>query len=103
MIDEDATRVTGTMNYSTGVIASLRSVVDSETGENGGITRRVTSLEDMIFDINLQIATQEERITSRMDRMRAQFTSLDIKLAEMNSLSEYLAQNLPGNSNNKDD
>jgi flagellar hook-associated protein 2 len=83
-----------------GIATQIRNMADRLLGSDGTITTRSDGLRKRI-DLNQD---RQERLTNRIDqiekRLRAQYTALDRQMAQLNSLSGYIAQQLTVFNNN---
>jgi len=67
----------------------LDVVLDPDTGS---MALRQDSLDDQIDDLDDQIGRSEANLAIYESALRAQFTNLELILAEMNSMGSYLTQ-----------
>lgn len=82
-----------------GIATQLRAMADRVLGIEGSINTRTDGLRKRI-DLNQdRQALLEDRITMMEKRLRAQYTALDKQMASLNSLSNYVTQQLSAMSN----
>ena len=89
-------------NSENGFIALLEDVVEGYTESEGILTARTDGLNDEKESIDEDIERIELRLESTEARLRAQFSSLDTLLNQLNSTSAFLTQqlaNLPLSNN----
>ena len=89
-----ATGSRGTVNYSEGYAFQLKEVVDDLLGDDGPIFSRTDGINRRIDDIQDRRDILNKRIAGIEERYRAQFTSLDILLSNMQSTSDFLSQQI---------
>lgn len=89
-------------NADNGFITLLEDVIEGYTESEGILTARTDGLNDEKESIDEDIERIELRLESTEARLRAQFNSLDTLLAQLNSTSTFLTQqlaNLPLSNN----
>jgi len=87
-----------------GIATQLRAMADQVLGIEGSISTRTEGLRKRI-DLNQDRQDLlEDRIAMIEKRLRAQYTALDKQMASLNSLSNYVTQQLSAlnNSSSKD-
>lgn len=95
LVTATTTGYVGTLTISTGIGIQLEEILDSLTdSEDGILTSRQEGLTDSIDDINDQITAIQDRMEREETRLRSQFASLEVLLAQMNSTSSFLTQQL---------
>jgi len=82
-----------------GVTSKLKAVADSFLGTKGLINAAKDGTNDTIKDLAKQYEATSYRIDAKMAAYSAQFTALDSMVAQMNSVSSYLTQQLTMLSN----
>ena len=86
-----------------GIATQLRAMADQVLGIEGSISTRSEGLRKRL-DLNQDRQDQlEDRITMVEKRLRAQYTALDRQMASLNSLSNYVTQQLSAMSNSSSD
>src|SRR5262249_21356100 len=93
-LDDDPDAVAHLFGSENGVAARLFAQVDTRLSSSGDLESRNASLKkdlDRVADDKEALALRMEQIESRY---RKQFTALDSLLAQMQSTSSYLAQQL---------
>jgi flagellar hook-associated protein 2 len=87
-----------------GFAMAIRRYADGALGFDGSLSTHKQGLTDRIERNSDQQARLEDRMTDIEKRMRSQYTALDRQMAQLNSLSDYVAQQVKilGNSNNSD-
>ncbi|GAB4392921.1 MAG: hypothetical protein Tsb005_09000 [Gammaproteobacteria bacterium] len=90
----------GTINFSRGIAVQLNEVIDSFlAGDEGAFTTKTNILNNQVDDLDEQREALALRLESLEARLIRQFTALDTLLAQFNSTSQFLTQqlaNLPG-------
>ena len=82
-----------------GIATRLRAMADQVLSIDGSISTRTEGLRKRI-DMNQDRQEQlEDRITLMEKRLRAQYTALDKQMASLNSLSNYVSQQIAALSN----
>ena len=89
-----ATGARGTVNVTVGIAAQLDELLDAYLGSDSPLDSRTDSLNDYIADIGEEREKLSERLDRLEQRLLAQFTALDTLLAQLQSTSTYLAQQL---------
>ena len=84
----------GTLNYAIGYASTLKSWATSIIASDGILTSRTDGIDKTITDIGKRRTELETRLIGVEKRYRAQFTALDVMLANMNTTSTYLTQQL---------
>ena len=79
-----------------GVAEQLRSVINQMIGTDGSISSRTTGLQDRLTRNQKDQDRLEDRVTATEKRLRAQYSSLDTRMAGLNSLQTYLTQQITG-------
>lgn len=79
-----------------GLAAKLGSIVTAFTGKDGVFTSRTEQLNTQLKSVATQREQSERRLAGIEDRYRKQFTALDVMLAQSQSTSNFLAQQLAG-------
>jgi len=82
-----------------GLAVKLSDLLDQYIGTSGVLDQRAQTLNSMVKDISEQRTALNDHLTVLQDRYTKQFNALDTLLAQMQSTSSYLTQqlaNLPG-------
>lgn len=82
------------LSGTNGLGSRLTTVTETFTRSGGLIGSTTDGINKNIADIKKQYAITEERIDAKMENYRRQFTALDSMVAQMNSVSSYLTQQL---------
>lgn len=98
LFEDGQTELKGSMYYTDGTIAKMRSTIDTALSDKGSIGRRIESLGKMVEDVDDRVSTLNSRINMRMDRLRLSLNNMDIYLQKMDSLSQFLSQKLTNNN-----
>ncbi|SHI18941.1 flagellar filament capping protein FliD [Pollutimonas bauzanensis] len=85
-----------------GISKQLGAVADTYVKSGGLINSAADSMTDTLKQMNKQYQAESDRIDARMENYRKQFTALDTAMAQMNSVSSYLTQQLAMLSNLND-
>ncbi|MCX7012424.1 MAG: flagellar filament capping protein FliD [Candidatus Sumerlaeota bacterium] len=90
-----ASSTSATMTVSRGAASQALGLIEQYTNSsNGVLTLRSHGLDQSIKDINDRIQTLEDRMTAREESYRQQFTHLETILAQYQSQSEFLTNQL---------
>ncbi len=79
---------------STGYAARLSTVVEEFVASDGPIESRIDGINSQLSDISDERAALDLRAEVLEKRYRGQFTALDQLVAELNTISSFLSQNL---------
>lgn len=82
----------------TGYLATIRTAVETATGDDGVINNAKTNLDARIDDIDDTILRYERRLEGIEAGYRRQFTAMETLLAQLNSQSSFLSNQLAGGS-----
>lgn len=82
-----------------GYAERLTAVLDGIVGDDGQVTARTDSLQTRLKDLGRQQDALDLRMERVETRYRTQFTALDTLIAQMNSTSSYLTQQLASLAN----
>lgn len=77
-----------------GISAKMASVADTFVKSGGSISTATDSMNNTLKDLEKQYEAMSDRIDAKMETYRQQFTRLDTMMAQMNSVSSYLTQQL---------
>jgi flagellar hook-associated protein 2 len=98
-LDSDRAGVAAMFKGDNSLAARMVGVIDGIVGDNGQVEARTDSLQARLKDL----ARQQEQLDVRMERVetryRSQFTSLDTLIAQMNTTSSFLTQQLANLAN----
>ena len=75
-----------------GLAGSLTTTLDQLLGGEGVVKRSINGAETRIKSLNERYERMEVSIERNIQRYRAQFSQLDVMVAQMNSMSDYLGQ-----------
>ncbi len=84
----------GTVNVTVGIAAQLDGLLDALLDADSPLDSRTDALNDYIADIGKEREKLSERLGRLEQRLLAQFTALDTMLAQLQSTSTFLAQQL---------
>ncbi|WP_172119072.1 flagellar filament capping protein FliD [Halomonas hibernica] len=79
-------------NKDGGLAGKLNSSIDQMTSSNGVLKGAISGAESNVKSLDERYARMEKSIEGTLTRYRAQFSQLDVMVAEMNSMSSYLTQ-----------
>jgi flagellar hook-associated protein 2 len=100
VLDQDFTAVAQLFSSENGLANKLDDVIDRYISDDGGIlVARTDGLQSRIDEIDEDRERLELRLEALEARYRAQFTAMDTLVAQMQSMGDYLTQqlaNLPG-------
>lgn len=77
-----------------GVARGIRDFTRDALATEGSAALREKSLKDTVNRKSEEMRRIEERAARNEQRLRAQYTALDTKMAQYNSLSNYITQQL---------
>jgi flagellar hook-associated protein 2 len=77
-----------------GISKKMAGVADTFVKSDGLISSATDSMKTSLKDLEKQYAAASDRIDQKMENYRQQFTRLDTMVAQMNSVSSYLTQQL---------
>lgn len=89
-----ATGSRDTLNFARGFASSLLDTLDAYLDSDGILDDRSASLDAQTSDVEAERALLDERILTLEERLREEFTQLEIVLAQLQSTSEFLTQQL---------
>lgn len=76
------------------IVSRLESYLDSLVGSDGTLTTRRESGEEQIDRLAKQIATKEDLLTEKEQRLVQRFTALEVALARLQSQSSQIASQI---------
>lgn len=82
----------GGVDGSKGLGNTVSDYIDGVNGDSGALTNATNGLTDSLKDLNDKYTQTQDRIQSTMDRYKAQFTALDVLVAQLNQTKSYLTQ-----------
>jgi flagellar hook-associated protein 2 len=86
---------TSSQGFAVKLIDAIDNMVENYASDQKGILlARQDGLQSTIDRLDEQIASQEDRINSVMERTRAQFNSLEVLMGQYQTTSSYLASQL---------
>jgi flagellar hook-associated protein 2 len=77
-----------------GISARMTTVADAYVKSGGIISTTTDSITNTLKDLEDQYNATSDRIDTKMETYRQQFTQLDALVSQMNSTSAYLSQQL---------
>jgi flagellar hook-associated protein 2 len=84
----------GTVTYAQGIGYGLDQTLTSLLGTDGALDARTDGLQSTISDLDKRKAAMQTRLDAVQQAYLNQFNALDTELAQLSSLSTYLAQQL---------
>ena len=84
----------GAVTFSRGLASKLNSLLTGFQTEDGQLTAKTDSINDQIESINEERADLLKRVAEIEERYRRQFSALDVLIAQLNSTSDFLQQQL---------
>lgn len=102
-IPDDVTGNLGNVRIVNGLAAMLPDMVERLTGSTGVLGTRTSGVEKRIESLQADIVKQQKRIGAQETRLRRQFTAMEVAMAQLNSLGDYISQQMEAmrNSNKK--
>jgi flagellar hook-associated protein 2 len=91
---KDPTDVQNVLGGTAGVGSAVQTLTTNMLETGGLFSNAEDGLNQTLKDLQSQYTETSNRITADMDNYRQQFTALDSMVAQMNSLSSYLNQQL---------
>lgn len=82
----------GTNSSNDGFAQRIRSYVDGALSATGRVSSRQAGLQKLIDNNNKSIDKLEDRVASTEARLRARYSLLDTQMSKLNSLSDYVSQ-----------
>ncbi|CBL46741.1 Flagellar hook-associated protein 2 [gamma proteobacterium HdN1] len=82
-----------------GVLKKFNTAVNDLTGSKGGIAKRTEMYKTQLDDLKKQKADFEIRMESYTDRLRKQFTNMDILVAKFKNSGDFLTQQFSAMNN----
>lgn len=83
----------GSVTYSPGIAQSLAAFsVQSTQAPGGVIASSITGLQNTLSSVNSNIAQQQQLVTTEKKMLTQEFTAMEEALAQLNSVSKFLAQ-----------
>lgn len=98
-LNTNMVNVQGLFSGENGISKSISSTADLFVKSGGIISNATDGINRGLKNLEEQYNAASARISSRMDIYRAQFQKLDVMMAQMNSTSSYLNQQLSAISN----
>lgn len=86
--------VQGLFSGENGISKKMAAVADTFVKSGGLISSATDSMTTTLKDLEKQYSAMSDRIDQKMETYRQQFTRLDTMVAQMNSVSSYLTQQL---------
>lgn len=96
LLASDPEDIQSLLGGSTGIGDAFQTLTDNLLQSGGPFSSATASANGMLNDLKAQYDQTSDRIATQMDTYRQQFTALDAAMAQMNSLSTYLTQQLSG-------
>ena len=93
-MDDDFNAVVEFFAGDNGLATRLEGMLGTYLGSNGLISQREESLNSELNDINEERADLNVEMQQYEDRLRAKYGAMDLVVAELNSTSAFLSQQL---------
>lgn len=77
-----------------GIADNIKSFIQGALSIEGSVSIRENTLKESVARKNKEISSIEDRASRTEQRLRAQYTALDVKMAQYNGLSNYISQQL---------
>ncbi|HEX8601052.1 MAG TPA: flagellar filament capping protein FliD [Pseudoduganella sp.] len=90
----------GTVSFSQGYAYQLNNLATTMLGKTGQITSRTDGINKSIKDVQKQSDAFSDKLTGIEARYRKQYSALDVMLANMQTTSSYLTQQLASIASN---
>lgn len=101
IIPDDTSGSLGRVRIADGVGESLPSIIDSLSTGRGILASRTSGIDTRITQLEENITRQERRTAQVEQRLRRQFTNLEVTLGKLQSLGDYVSQQLAALSPSK--
>jgi len=98
-IPDDVTGNLGDVRIVNGLAAMLPDMVERLTGSSGVLGTRTSGVDKRIESLQADILKQQKRISTQEDRLRRQFTAMEVSMAQLNSLGDYITQQMEAMAN----
>ncbi|WP_332778040.1 flagellar filament capping protein FliD [Polaromonas sp.] len=85
----------------TGYGKQVSALVDTFTSTSGMLSVATEGVKTSLKSLDTQYAATEDRVQTKVERYREQFTQLDMLVARMNSTNSYLSQQFANMSSSK--
>ncbi|MDM7456728.1 MAG: flagellar filament capping protein FliD [Tepidimonas sp.] len=82
------------LSSGAGIADNIKTFIQGALSIEGSVSIRENTLKESIARKNKEISGIEERTSRTEQRLRAQYTALDVKMAQYNGLSNYISQQL---------
>ena len=99
LIPDDTSGILGKARVVDGLGESLPDILDSLMGGSGVLKSRTDGIQRTIDDLGLQVGKQNARMGKVEERLRRQFTSLEVNIGQLQALGDYVNAQL-GSLNN---
>lgn len=93
-IPNDTVGILGQVRIADGVSEALPSLIDAFTGPGGLLRSRTDGIDSRIDAFEEDILAQERRAQQVEERLRRQFSNLEVTLGRMQALGDYVSQQL---------
>lgn len=100
-LDSDFDAVANLVAGDNGVLKSFNKAIDDVTGVDGSIAKREKTVNGQLDDLHKQMDNFETRMTAFTDRIRKQFTNMDIIVAQFKNTGDFLTQQLNASTSSK--
>ncbi len=94
IIPDDTSGSLGRVRIADGVGESLPSIIDNLSTGRGILASRTSGIDARITQLEENITRQERRTAQVEERLRRQFTNLEVTLGRLQSLGDYVSQQL---------
>ncbi len=101
IIPDDTSGALGQVRIADGIGESLPSIIDSLSTGRGILASRTSGIDTRITQLEENITRQERRTAQVELRLRRQFTNLEVTLGKLQSLGDYVSQQLAALSPSK--
>ncbi len=99
LIPNDISGNLGRVRIADGIAESLPDVIDGLSTGRGILASREDGITDRISELETRITKQQSRTAKVEERLRRQFTNLEVTLGRLQSLGDYVSQQLAALSN----
>lgn len=87
----------GTMAMMQTVAARVGEVAErASNAKDGTLTTKITSKESVVKDLGSQVTKWDERLAARRAQLVAQFSSMEVRLSQLNSTQSWLTNQIAG-------
>jgi flagellar hook-associated protein 2 len=84
-----------------GLAEKFPSILNGLTGFRGVIKSRSEGVSTRIRSLDAEITRQQRRMATQEDRLRRQFTNMEVTMGKLDALGSYITQQMEAIANTK--